>query len=70
MLQEFGYAQVGQRLGVARENDVPVPIRRRSQALMVADGNGEVGSWSNQRHAVVVPALLKGIAGDAVLDQH
>src|SRR5512133_2876741 len=70
LLQEFGYAQVGQRLGVARETDVPVPIRRRSRALRVADGNGEVASWQHQRHAVVVQALLKGIAGDAVLDQH
>src|SRR5215218_2508006 len=70
LLQEFGYAQVDQRLGVARESDVPEPIRRDGQARMVADGNGEVASWQHQRHAVVVPALLKGIAGDAVLDQH
>src|SRR5215216_6070650 len=70
LLQEFGYAQVGQRLGVARENDVPEPIRRRGQARMVADGNGQLAGWQHQRHAVLVPALLKGIAGDAVPDQH
>src|SRR5215207_5353020 len=70
LLQEFGYAQVGQRLGVARENDVPEPIRRDGQAGMVADGRGESTCRHYQRRAVVVPALLKGVAGDAVLDQH
>ena len=58
-----------QRLGVARENDVPVPIRRRGQALRWPTAMASDGSWQHQRHAVVVPALLKGIAGDAV-DQH
>src|SRR5215217_5788087 len=52
LLQEFGYAQVGQRLGVARENDVPEPIRRDGQAGMVADGRGESTCRHYQRRAV------------------
>ena len=41
LAEELGHAQVGQRLGVAREDDVPEAIRRGGQARMKADGRGE-----------------------------
>ena len=70
LLEELRYAQIDQRSGVTRKDDIPEPARRCGPARMEADGGGRAAGRYQQSHPVVVPALLQGVVGDAALGQH